>query len=193
MSGAAVVLERLHEHPGGEELARLARRHRDVALVGGAVRDLLLGRTPKELDVVVSTEASRFAGELLGMLELRQEGTPVLTLHDRFGTAAVVWPAGRVDVAERRAESYPQPGALPEVEPGSEEEDLARRDFTVLSGGIDSRATEELESLLLSTARVGFDDGGNFEVFFDGDRLHRSMISSRLSWRKLLRARRRHR
>lgn len=131
MSGAAVVLERLHEHPGGEELARLARRHRDVALVGGAVRDLLLGRAPKELDVVVSAEASRFAGELLGMLELRQEGTPVLTLHDRFGTAAVEWPAGRVDVAERRRESYPEPGALPEVEPGSEQEDLARRDFTV--------------------------------------------------------------
>ncbi len=131
MSGAAVVLERLHEHPGGEELARLARRHRDVALVGGAVRDLLLGRTPKELDVVVEAEASRFAGELLGMLEQRQEGTPVLTLHDRFGTAAVVWPAGRVDVAERRAESYPEPGALPEVESGSEQQDLARRDFTV--------------------------------------------------------------
>ncbi len=65
------------------------------------------------------------------MLELREEGTPVLTLHDRFGTAAVVWPAGRVDVAERRAESYPEPGALPEVRAGSEEEDLARRDFTV--------------------------------------------------------------
>ena len=44
--------------------------------------------------------------------------------------------------------------------------------LTVLSSGIDPRATEKFESLLLSTARVGFDDGGNFEVFFDGDRLH---------------------
>jgi len=131
MSAGAVVLERLHEQPGGAELATLAERHRDVALIGGAVRDLLLGRPPKELDVVVSGDAARFAGELLGMLELREEGTPILTLHDRFGTAAVVWPAGRIDVARRRGESYPVPGALPEVRPGSEEEDLARRDFTV--------------------------------------------------------------
>lgn len=131
MSAAAVVLERLHQQPGGEELATLAKRHQDVALVGGAVRDLLLGRPPKELDVVVSADAGRFAGELLGMLELRREGTPVLALHDRFGTAALVWPAGRIDVARRRAESYPVPGALPEVRPGTDEEDLARRDFTV--------------------------------------------------------------
>lgn len=131
MSDPAVVLGRLHERPGGEELATLARRHEDVALVGGAVRDLLLGRTPRELDVVVSGDAGRFAGDLLSMLELRPEGTPVLTLHDRFGTASVVWPAGRVDIAGRRAESYPVPGALPEVRPGTGEEDLNRRDFTV--------------------------------------------------------------
>ena len=102
-----------------------------MALVGGAVRDLLLGRPPKELDVVVSADAGRFAGELLGLIELRGEGTPILTLHERFGTAAVVWPAGRIDVARRRAESYAVPGALPEVRPGTDEEDLARRDFTV--------------------------------------------------------------
>ena len=131
MSDAAGVLERLREQPGGEELATLAKRHHDVALVGGAVRDLLLGRSPKELDVVVSADPGRFAGELLAMLELRREGTPILTLHDRFGTAAVVWSAGRIDVARRRAERYPVPGALPEVRPGSDEEDLLRRDFTV--------------------------------------------------------------
>ena len=110
---------------------RLSKRHEDVALIGGAVRDLLLGRPPKELDVVVSADPGRFAGDLLGMLELRGEGTPVLTLHDRFETASVVWPSGRVDIARRRAESYPVPGALPEVRPGTEEEDLVRRDFTV--------------------------------------------------------------
>ena len=54
---------------------RLSKRHEDVALIGGAVRDLLLGRPPKELDVVVSADPGRFAGDLLGMLELRGEGT----------------------------------------------------------------------------------------------------------------------
>jgi len=131
MSDPAVVLERLHERPGGEELLTLAKRHQDVSLIGGAVRDLLLGRPPKELDVVVSGDPGRFAGDLLAMVELRNEGTPILTLHDRFETASVVWPSGRVDIARRRAERYPVPGALPEVRPGTEEEDLARRDFTV--------------------------------------------------------------
>ena len=131
MTDPEVVLERLHERPGGEEVVTLAERHEDVALIGGAVRDLLLGRPPKELDVVVSADPGRFAGDLLAMLELRGEGTPVLTLHDRFETASVVWPSGRVDIARRRAESYPVPGALPEVRPGTEDEDLARRDFTV--------------------------------------------------------------
>ena len=131
MSDPAVVLERLHERPGGQELLALAERHEQVALVGGAVRDLLLSRPPKELDIVVSADPGRFAGDLLAMLELRGEGTPVLTLHDRFETASVVWPSGRVDLARRRAESYPVPGALPEVRPGSEHEDLTRRDFTV--------------------------------------------------------------
>src|SRR5207247_7020784 len=36
-----------------------------------------------------------------------------------------------IDIAERRAESYPYPGSLPEVRPGTSAEDLARRDFTV--------------------------------------------------------------
>jgi tRNA nucleotidyltransferase (CCA-adding enzyme) len=52
-------------------------------------------------------------------------------VHDRFGTAMLEWDGGRVDVAERRAESYPAPGALPEVREGTSEEDLSRRDFTV--------------------------------------------------------------
>jgi tRNA nucleotidyltransferase (CCA-adding enzyme) len=45
----------------------------------------------------------------------------------------VEWPGGRIDVARRRAESYPVPGALPEVRGGTLEEDLQRRDFTVNS------------------------------------------------------------
>ncbi len=51
--------------------------------------------------------------------------------HERFGTARVEWEEGRIDIATRRAESYPAPGALPDVRPGTPEEDLRRRDFTV--------------------------------------------------------------
>ena len=51
--------------------------------------------------------------------------------HERFGTAFLVWEEGRIDVATRRAETYPGPGVLSEVRPGGPEEDLQRRDFTV--------------------------------------------------------------
>jgi len=119
------VLQALATQPGGPQLQMIGLGRDDVSLVGGAVRDLLLGRVPRELDVVVAGDAEWLARELASMLAAE------VTLHGRFGTAVVEWEAGRVDVAERRAESYPAPGALPEVRPGSVEEDLRRRDFTV--------------------------------------------------------------
>ena len=51
--------------------------------------------------------------------------------HERFGTASVDVGGIRVDIAGARRETYPHPGALPEVEPASLADDLARRDFTV--------------------------------------------------------------
>jgi tRNA nucleotidyltransferase (CCA-adding enzyme) len=129
-----IVLERLHGLPGGEALLEVAGQRSDVELVGGAVRDLLLGREPRELDVVVGGEeeaftqaAPLFARELaarLGVLAGANE-------HERFGTALVAWDGGQIDIATRRAESYPAPGALPDVRAGTEQEDLERRDFTV--------------------------------------------------------------
>jgi tRNA nucleotidyltransferase (CCA-adding enzyme) len=123
--GGDEVVRALGGQPGGRQLTLLAGERADVALVGGAVRDLLLGRSPRELDVVVAADAAAFAAELASVLGA------TTTLHGRFGTAVVEWEAGRIDVAARRAESYPAPGALPEVRPGSVAEDLQRRDFTV--------------------------------------------------------------
>jgi tRNA nucleotidyltransferase (CCA-adding enzyme) len=118
---AADLLTRLRAQPGGERLlAAAARTDAEVFLVGGAVRDLLLKRSPRELDVVVAGDASAFA---------RMLGTPVE--HLRFGTAIVELDGARVDVAHSRRERYPAPGALPQVEPASIDEDLLRRDFTV--------------------------------------------------------------
>jgi len=122
-----VVVERVAEQPGGRELLAVAEERPDVALVGGAVRDLLLERTPRELDVVVSGDVASVVAELAA----RAEGART-TAHERFGTAVVQWGEDvRIDVAERRAESYAHPGALPDVRAGTVAEDLARRDFTV--------------------------------------------------------------
>jgi tRNA nucleotidyltransferase (CCA-adding enzyme) len=122
----ARVLEALTVLPGGPELLALAGERGDAALVGGATRDLLLGSSPRELDVVVAGDAAGFARDLAARLD-----SPRVSAHGEFGTAGVSWHGGAVDVAERRAESYPQPGALPDVRAGSVEQDLLRRDFTV--------------------------------------------------------------
>jgi tRNA nucleotidyltransferase (CCA-adding enzyme) len=129
------VLERMRGLPGGPELLELAGGREDVELVGGAVRDLLLGRTPRELDVVVADDASSFARDLASSLGIASAEDPQgrfgIARHERFGTALVWWEGGRVDIACRRAESYAAPGALPDVRPGTIEQDLRRRDFTV--------------------------------------------------------------
>ena len=96
-----------------------------VYVVGGAVRDLLRGDAPVDLDLV----ADRELGELIA--ELSSAGGAPARVHDRFGTATLVLDAGRFDLARARREHYPHPGALPEVEPAPIEEDLRRRDFTV--------------------------------------------------------------
>jgi tRNA nucleotidyltransferase (CCA-adding enzyme) len=145
----ATVIEALARRPGGQELLELARDREDVALVGGAVRDLLLGRNPRELDVVVAGDSVRLASELASRLPGNDARMPETTLHERFGTAVVEWIYGRIDIAERRAESYPRPGALPEVRPGSPAEDLARRDFSVnaMAVALGGRRAGELEAV----------------------------------------------
>ena len=90
-------------------------------LVGGAVRDLLLGRTRADFDLVVEGDASAVAASMGAAAKA----------HERFGTASVDAGGHRVDIAAARRERYAYPGALPDVEPAALADDLARRDFTV--------------------------------------------------------------
>jgi tRNA nucleotidyltransferase (CCA-adding enzyme) len=131
-ANGAAVLSALIDQPGGTALLALAQRREDLMLVGGAVRDLLLGLTPLELDVTVVEGAAQAAASLAAELSLPETvDRPRIVAFERFGTACVEWDAGRIDIAQRRAESYPWPGSLPEVEPGDLPADLARRDFTL--------------------------------------------------------------
>ena len=129
------VLAAVAELPGGRELLELADGRDDAALVGGAVRDLLLGRQPRELDVVVAKGASELAAALASRLGALTGESPAerseSTFHDSFCTARVRWGGGTIDIATQRAESYTSPGALPLVRDGTVAEDLDRRDFTV--------------------------------------------------------------
>ena len=106
-----------------------------VYLVGGAVRDLLLGRGRADIDLVVEGDAAELAARL---------GAEVVE-HERFATAKAKLDGHEVDIATARSESYPQPGALPVVEPaGDVEADLARRDFTINAMAIPLRGEPRL-------------------------------------------------
>jgi tRNA nucleotidyltransferase (CCA-adding enzyme) len=122
----AELPEAIRALPAARALRDALHGGEDVWLVGGAVRDLLLGREPaRDLDLVVEGDARPVAERLAAALG----GTA--TFHDRFLTARVRAPEHAYDLATARRERYPRPGALPQVEPASLDEDLRRRDFTV--------------------------------------------------------------
>lgn len=138
-----MLLDRVRTLPAAGPLLAHLRDDARVHLVGGAVRDLLLGGEPIDLDLVVEGDARAVASALGG--ELRA--------FDRFGTATVDLDGFSYDIARARRETYAHPGALPDVEPAPLAEDLLRRDFTVnaialaLSGKLTaaSSALEDLE------------------------------------------------
>lgn len=106
--------------------ARAGAQGLELLLVGGTVRDLLLGRPPGDLDLVVAGDALALAQDLAAAL-----GGRVLK-QSAFGTATLALPGGvDLDLAAARAERYERPAALPTVWPADLEADLARRDFSV--------------------------------------------------------------
>ena len=139
----------LRADPCGARLLRAFAPGDGVHLVGGAVRDLLLERTPRELDLVVEGDVDAAAARLGGEV----------TAHDRFGTARVRAGGCAYDLVRARAETYAHPGALPDVRPGSLDEDLRRRDVTVnaIALGLDgalSAVDGALEDLRAGRLRV---------------------------------------
>ncbi len=95
-------------------------------LVGGCVRDLLLGAGHVDIDLVFEGDAAAFAGRCAQVFGGR------CVTHRRFGTATLEMADGfKVDMATARRETYERPGALPRVERGAIRDDLLRRDFTI--------------------------------------------------------------
>lgn len=111
-------------------------------LVGGVVRDIFLGSAVTDFDLVVEGDTTAFAESIL-----KKYGGKIL-VHSRFGTAKWIlnestfkrldFPVSRFpdfelsfDVVCARSETYSQPGALPDVEPSTINDDLHRRDFTI--------------------------------------------------------------
>jgi tRNA nucleotidyltransferase (CCA-adding enzyme) len=101
----------------------------EIYLVGGVVRDHLLGREARDVDLVVVSGSSL----VLAAQVARLPNWRLASSHSRFGTATIVSPSGiRIDLAAARRETYPEAGALPVVTlEASLQEDLARRDTTI--------------------------------------------------------------
>jgi tRNA nucleotidyltransferase (CCA-adding enzyme) len=119
---ARELAARVDALPGIAEV-RAALAGEPAYLVGGALRDVLRGLSGADVDVDVAVE-----GDAIALA--RRAGT-LVRAHERFGTATVEVAGARIDLAMTRRERYPEPGALPEVEPADIAADLARRDFTV--------------------------------------------------------------
>jgi tRNA nucleotidyltransferase (CCA-adding enzyme) len=96
-------------------------------IVGGPVRDKLLGISNYDLDFVVEGDGIKFAEVLNKKLKGR------LITYKAFGTATIELKGKRIDVVTARKESYKYPAAYPIVKPGAIKDDLFRRDFTINS------------------------------------------------------------
>ncbi len=97
-----------------------------IYLVGGAVRDLIIGREVTDADIMVDGDAIEFAQKIAGYLKCK------ILIHKAFFTAVVYLSSGRkYDFTSTRKEFYPYNGALPIVSPGTITDDLYRRDFTI--------------------------------------------------------------
>jgi len=125
------ILSRLEDEPAAvvHALTKQADAYEQALfLVGGPVRDFLLDRPIRDVDLLVLRNGKR------GAVELARAGSvsgAEVVAHDRFGTVVIKHGDSGVDIATARRESYPHPGALPLVEEGTLQEDLLRRDFSV--------------------------------------------------------------
>ncbi|MFH0753175.1 MAG: hypothetical protein V2A70_01255 [Candidatus Omnitrophota bacterium] len=97
-----------------------------ACLVGGMVRDLLLGVASTDVDVVIEEDVFQTARKLAKQFNAQ------MTSHEKFRTATLVFKSGLVvDLVTARRETYSKGGALPDVVPSVMKDDILRRDFTI--------------------------------------------------------------
>ena len=105
-----------------------------VYVVGGVVRDLILDRAPGDIDLSVVGDAKAFSETLAQRLDA---SSPVESQFLTYKiTPANIVDISAIDVVNARSETYAGPAALPDITPGSIDDDLKRRDFTINSMAI---------------------------------------------------------
>ena len=106
--------------------------HVECYLIGGYVRDLILQRPSKDIDVVVVGNGISVAEALTKALGRGAH----MSVFRNFGTAQVKWHNIEVEFVGARRESYSRDSRKPIVEDGTLQDDLERRDFTINAMGI---------------------------------------------------------
>jgi tRNA nucleotidyltransferase (CCA-adding enzyme) len=153
--------ERVRRLPGTDRLLPALDGLPPAYLVGGAVRDLLRGETPVDLDIAVEGDGRSVARAVADRLGGEERE------YERFGTADVVLPDHTFHFATTREEVYDAPGELPRVAQTSLSEDLRRRDFTVNTMAI-GLTGDDLGHLYDPFGGLADLDAGLIRVLHDG-------------------------
>ncbi|MDP5075911.1 MAG: CCA tRNA nucleotidyltransferase, partial [Flavobacteriales bacterium] len=98
----------------------------EAFVIGGYVRDLMLKRLNKDIDIVTSGDGPALANRTAELLNVKR-----VSIFANFGTAHFVYKGSEVEFVSARKESYRATSRKPDVEKGSLEDDQMRRDFTV--------------------------------------------------------------
>ena len=98
-----------------------------VFAIGGYIRDKLIGRTSKDVDIVCLGDAIQLAEKVADRFKPR----PNVNFYSRFGTAMIRHKEIEIEFVGARKESYRQDSRKPTVVVGTLEDDQLRRDFTI--------------------------------------------------------------
>lgn len=97
-----------------------------VFVIGGFVRDCLLGKKSRDIDIVVLGNSIEFAQKFADI-----SGNKTISIFRNFGTAMIRYKKLEIEFVGARKESYSHNSRKPLVESGTLEDDQKRRDFTI--------------------------------------------------------------